>query len=166
MVKEAEFTRFTTTPEGPALPGQPTPARFPALAPVPAPLPVPDCFYVRDRGRFWRIDNAEVLYIEAQKSYCRIRTREKLWVVMGQIGNFESALPANEFVRIHRSYMIGWRYLQSFDHRMVWLPGHQLPVGESYRCMLEQKLMIIQPGNVGQAKAALTTLLPDPRIEF
>jgi DNA-binding LytR/AlgR family response regulator len=155
MVKEAEFTRFTTAPVSVGFP-----------APATAPFAVPSCFYVRDRGRFWRIENAEVLYIEAQKSYCRIRTREKLWVVMGQIGNFESALPANEFVRIHRSYMIGWRYLQSFDHRMAWLPGHQLPIGESYRCMLEQKLMIVQPGNVGQAgRAALTTLLPDPRKE-
>ena len=136
------------------------------------------CFYVRDRGRFWKIENAEVLYIEAQKSYCRIRTREKLWVVMGQISNFESALPANEFVRIHRSYMIGWRYLQSFDHRIAYLPGHQLPIGESYRCVLEQNLMIIQPGNSGQAgrmrmqeatlttEAALTTLLPGPRTGF
>jgi DNA-binding LytR/AlgR family response regulator len=161
MVKEAEFTRFTTASEGPALFGKPMPARFPAPALAPASFPAPStapasfgapsCFYVRDRGRFWRIENAEVLYIEAQKSYCRIRTREKLWVVMGQIGNFESALPANEFVRIHRSYIIGWQYLQSFDNRMVYLPGHQLPIGESYRCMLEQKLMIIQPGNAGQA---------------
>ncbi|HTI92194.1 MAG TPA: LytTR family DNA-binding domain-containing protein [Puia sp.] len=119
------------------------------------------CFYVRDRGRFWKIGNAEVLYIEAQKSYCRIRTPEKLWVVMGQIGNFEAALPANEFVRIHRSYMIGWRHLQSFDHRMAWLPGYQLPIGESYRYILEQKLMIIQPG-----RPSLTTLLPDPRTVF
>ena len=148
MIKEAEFTRFTTAPVSVGFP-----------APATAPFPVSSCFYVRDRGRFWRIENAEVLYIEAQKSYCRIRTREKLWVVMGQIGNFESALPASEFVRIHRSYMIGWRYLQSFDHRMAWLPGHQLPIGESYRCMLEQKLMIIHN------KAALTTLLPDPRTE-
>ena len=158
MVKEAEFTRFTTVPAGAAMYSQTVAAGFPA--PATGPLPVPSCFYVRDRGRFWRIENAEVLYIEAQKSYCRIRTREKLWVVMGQIGNFEAALPANEFVRIHRSYMIGWRYLQSFDHRMASLPGHQLPIGESYRCMLEQKLTIIQPewGN-----RRLTTLLPDPR---
>jgi DNA-binding LytR/AlgR family response regulator len=55
-------------------------------------------------------------------------------------------LPANEFVRIHRSYIIGWRYLQSFDHRLAYLPGHQLPIGESYRPMLEEHLMIIQPG--------------------
>ena len=144
MVKEAEFTRFTIATDAPVMFGQQ----------VPAPFPSPSCFYVRDRGRFWKIENAEVLYIEAQKSYCRIRTREKLWVVMGQIGNFESALPANEFVRIHRSYMIGWRYLQSFDHRIAYLPGHQLPIGESYRCVLEQRLMIIQPGNAGQAGKA------------
>ncbi len=160
MVKEDEFTRFTTVPDGSAI--------FSQLAPA----TVPASFYVRDRGRFWRIENAEVLYIEAQKSYCRIRTREKLWVVMGQIGNFESVLPAGEFVRIHRSYMIGWRYLQSFDHRMAWLPGHQLPIGESYRCALEQKLMIIQPGIVGQVskarlqEATLTALLPGPRTAF
>jgi DNA-binding LytR/AlgR family response regulator len=134
----------------PAMFGQQIPGPVPASSQVPGPFPAPPCFYVRDRGRFWKIENAEVLYIEAQKSYCRIRTREKLWVVMGQIGNFESVLPANEFVRIHRSYMIGWRYLQSFDHRIAYLPGHQLPIGESYRCMLEQKLMIIQPGNAGQ----------------
>jgi DNA-binding LytR/AlgR family response regulator len=104
------------------------------------------CFYVRDRGRFWKIENEEVVFIEAQKSYCRIRTREKVWMVMGQISAFESALPSEDFVRIHRSFLIGWRYLQSFDHRMVYLPGHQLPIGESYRGSMEQRLLIIQPG--------------------
>ena len=161
MVKEAEFTRFTTVTDTPALFGQQMPAHVTAPSMIPASFPVPSCFYVRDRGRFWKIENAEVLYIEAQKSYCRIRTREKLWVVMGQIGNFESALPANEFVRIHRSYMIGWRYLQSFDHRIAYLPGHQLPIGESYRCMLEQKLMIIQPGNTGQVGKTRMQEAPD-----
>lgn len=154
MVKEDESTRFMTSPVI-------GPVSFPASGITPPSFPAPACFYVRDRGRFWRIENAEVLYIEAQKSYCRIRTREKLWVVMGQIGNFESALPAGEFVRIHRSYMIGWRYLQSFDHRMAWLPGHQLPIGESYRLALEQKLMIIQPGNVGQTGRARLHEAPD-----
>ena len=112
--------------------------------------PVSGCFYIRDRGRFWRIENADVLFIEARKSLCRIQTREKLWVVTGRISAFEASLPPDEFGRIHRSFIIGWRHLQSFDQRVVYLPGYQLPIGDSYRSVIEQRFLIIQHFNVSR----------------
>jgi len=106
---------------------------------------LPAFFFVRDKGRFWKITNAEVLFIEAQKSYCRIQTLEKSWLILTQLGNFEAVLPEHEFLRIHRSYMIGLRHLQSFDHRTVYLPGYELPIGESYRLAVRDRMLIIQP---------------------
>lgn len=102
-------------------------------------------FFVRDRGRFWKILHEEVLFIEARKSYCYIQTLEKSWLILTQLGNFEPVLPAEEFLRVHRSYIISLRHLQSFDQRTAYLPGHQIPIGESYRGVVKDRVLMVMP---------------------
>lgn len=102
-------------------------------------------FFVRDRGRFWKILHEDVLFIEARKSYCHIQTLEKPWLILTLLGNFESVLPEGEFLRIHRSYIINLRHLQSFDQRTAYLPGHQIPIGESYRTVVREHVLMVMP---------------------
>jgi DNA-binding LytR/AlgR family response regulator len=102
-------------------------------------------FFVRDRGRFWKIRHEEVLFIEARKSYCHIQTFEKPWLILTLLGNFEAVLPADEFLRVHRSYIINLRHLQSFDHRTAYLPGHEIPIGESYRTVVREHVVMVMP---------------------
>ena len=79
---------------------------------------------------------ADIVYIESLKDYVRIHTSGGNLVVKGNLGSFMKLIPSGQFVRIHRSYAIALAHLKSFNQREVEITGMQLPIGVSYRGVL------------------------------
>jgi len=48
-------------------------------------------------------------------------------------GSFEEQLPATQFVRIHKSYMVSLSKIESIEKHRVKIGKELLPVSESYR---------------------------------
>lgn len=76
---------------------------------------------------------SDIIYIESLKDYVRIHTQTTKLVVKGNIGSFMKRLPADQFVRIHRSHIIAMGGIQSYNQSEVCIEGHQLAIGVSYR---------------------------------
>ena len=49
-------------------------------------------------------------------------------------------LPANEFVRIHKSYVVALSHIVSFNSRQVSVEGTILPIGRTYTEAIRQQL--------------------------
>lgn len=75
----------------------------------------------------------EILYIESLKEYVRIYTPTKNVVTKFQIGEIESFLNDNNFLRIHRSFLIAKDKIESFAANEVEIGGQTIPIGRSYR---------------------------------
>lgn len=75
----------------------------------------------------------DILYIESLKDYVRIHTQNDRLVVKGNIGSILKQLPHNQFIRIHRSFVISLPLIQSFNQSEVEIGGNRLPIGSSYR---------------------------------
>jgi DNA-binding LytR/AlgR family response regulator len=50
----------------------------------------------------------------------------------------EALLPINEFLRIHRSYIVAKKYIQKFDKKSVWVNQTEIPIGALYLPELEK----------------------------
>lgn len=75
----------------------------------------------------------DILYIESLKDYVRIHMKTQRLMVKGNIGSFMKQLPADRFIRIHRSYAIALSYVKSYNQSEVDVAGHKLPIGISYK---------------------------------
>jgi DNA-binding LytR/AlgR family response regulator len=76
-------------------------------APVERSAPPPAASLAVDKGgRTVMIDPASVLYVEAAKDYCRLRTADDSYLLRMPISTLEAAWMERGWMRVHRSYLV------------------------------------------------------------
>lgn len=82
----------------------------------------------------------EILYIESLKEYIRIYTKTKNILTKFQLGQIEELLAKNNFLRIHRSFIVGKDKVDAFTATDVEINGKQIPIGRSYKEQVQAAL--------------------------
>jgi DNA-binding LytR/AlgR family response regulator len=41
-------------------------------------------------------------------------------------------LPANDFIRVHRSYIVPFNRIESYRNKLITIAGEEIPTGSSY----------------------------------
>ena len=79
----------------------------------------------------------EILYVESQREYIKIVTTKKEYISKMSTHEIESLLPANLFMRIHRSFIVSVSKIDSYTAEMVEVNGISIPIGRGYRDIIE-----------------------------
>ena len=87
----------------------------------------------------------EIVYVESIKDYLSIHTLSGDLVAKHTISAFELLLPENEFVRIHRSFIVSIGKIQRFNAQSIEIGKKELPIGPNYQAIVFEKLKY--PGN-------------------
>jgi len=82
----------------------------------------------------------EILYIESLKEYVRIFTKTKSILTKFQLGQIESLLAKNNFIRVHRSFIVAKDKIDAFTAADIEINGKQIPVGRSYKELVQSIL--------------------------
>ncbi|MCH5718860.1 LytR/AlgR family response regulator transcription factor [Niabella hibiscisoli] len=89
---------------------------------------------VRADRQYHHIAFDSLLYIEALKDYIRIHTNEKAILVWENMKDILGRLPSQQFLRIHRSYIISTQQIKLIESNRIQLTNSNwLPIGETYR---------------------------------
>ena len=80
---------------------------------------------------------SEIVYIESQREYIKIVTTKKEYISKMSTHEIEVLLPANLFKRIHRSYIVSIRKIESYTAEMVEVNGVSIPIGRGYRDIID-----------------------------
>jgi two-component system, LytTR family, response regulator len=75
----------------------------------------------------------EILYIESMKEYIRVNTKSKSVLTKFKLSEVEGLLSENNFLRIHRSFIVAKDKIEAFSATEVELGGKRLPIGRSYK---------------------------------
>jgi DNA-binding LytR/AlgR family response regulator len=67
------------------------------------------------------------------KEYIRIVTRDKTILTKFQIGQIEELLARNNFLRVHRSFIVAKDKIEAFTATDVEVNGKPIPIGRSYK---------------------------------
>lgn len=70
---------------------------------------------VKDTGMIKIIPLPEVLYIEAADDYVKVTTADKYFLKHQRMAHFEAQLPAHQFVRVHRSYIVNVQHIHKVE---------------------------------------------------
>lgn len=84
----------------------------------------------------------DILYIESLKDYIKVVTITKNIVTKQSISSIEEALPKNNFVRIHRSFIVAINKIESFTTDTIEIAKHELPISRMYRHEVEKLLNV------------------------
>ena len=92
-----------------------------------------DYFFVKVDGKFIRIDMENLLYIEAQKDYVKLAMENgKNYLVLMNLKHIEDQLPADLFVRTHRSFLVNLNKIDIILREEVIVQNQRIPLGASY----------------------------------
>jgi len=75
----------------------------------------------------------EILYIESLKDYVRIRTVYEDLITHQNLNGMARILPAENFIRIHKSYTISVDKVKSIEGNCVEIASKLIPIGRNYR---------------------------------
>ncbi len=84
----------------------------------------------------YKIPVHDILYLEAMRDYTRITTSSKQYLVLTTLNGIIEKLPANIFVRIHRSYVVNRNKVDAIQKNKLNIQSHILPIGKLYKSAL------------------------------
>ncbi len=103
-------------------------------APVTTPQPLSkDHIFIRSNSKFFRISFSDIIYIEGMKDYLKIHTKEHVIITHQTMGEMENILPAAQFIRIHKSYIVAFGHIKSVYGNSVEMEKALLPIGLVYK---------------------------------
>jgi DNA-binding LytR/AlgR family response regulator len=71
--------------------------------------------YVKESGRMVKIEFADILYVEGLGDYIKIITKERSIVTLSTLTKIVETLPATNFMRVHKSFIINSNKIDSID---------------------------------------------------
>jgi DNA-binding LytR/AlgR family response regulator len=92
-----------------------------------------DRIFVRNKDRMVKILFEAILYIEAERNYCRIFTKNKEYLLTMPMKSLEEQLPTALFQRIHRSHIVNLAQVDEVDEHAVFIGQKSLPLSKSLR---------------------------------
>jgi len=100
--------------------------------------------FVRSDARVVRVDLDTILYVEALADYIMIITVDgNKHIVHSTMKGFQDRLPERRFARIHRSYIVNIRKIETIENQFVMMQGKPLPIGASHKDSFSAKLNLL-----------------------
>ncbi|TXF88613.1 response regulator transcription factor [Neolewinella aurantiaca] len=98
-----------------------------------APHLLNDRIFVRHKDRMVKLFLNEILYVEAERAYCKIVTADTEYLLSIALRKFEEQLTSTDFMRVHRSFLINLTRIDEVAEGHVALAGKAIPIGKTYR---------------------------------
>jgi DNA-binding LytR/AlgR family response regulator len=92
-----------------------------------------ESIFVRSDRKMIKINFAEILFIESLADYIKIHLKGSNVVTRETISSIEAKLPQQDFIRVHRSYVVALNSITSFTSELVEIDKKQIPVSRSYK---------------------------------
>lgn len=89
--------------------------------------------YVKENKKVIKVSLKEILYIEGLSEYVQIYTTGKKIITKTSMTSMIEKLPEDEFIRIHKSFIVAKRRVEAFTSTSIEVPGKILPIGRSYK---------------------------------
>jgi len=96
--------------------------------------------FVRSDRKMIKIDFDDINYIESLSDYIKIHLRNKTIVTRETISNIEVKLPANDFLRTHRSFIVSISKIDSFTNELLEVNKKAIPISRTYKTEVLNKL--------------------------
>ncbi len=96
--------------------------------------PAKDYIMVKADYKNLKVRFEDILYVEGLKEYVSIYTiTGKRIVTHSTMKNMEHILPSDQFMRIHKSYIISLPKVEAIVGNMLKIKNKEIPIGRSYR---------------------------------
>ena len=101
-----------------------------------------DFVFIKCKTKYVKIKLEEILFIEALKDYVIITTKNNKFTIHSTMKDIELKFDYNNFIRVHRSFIINIDMIISIDHNIIEIENNnkKIPIGGSYKESFSRKM--------------------------
>lgn len=92
-----------------------------------------DHIFIKSNSKFFKVNFSEIIYVEGMKDYLKIHTAGYTLITHQTMSEMEKTLPAKQFVRIHRSYIIALAHIKTICGNHIETGKAIIPIGVNYK---------------------------------
>jgi DNA-binding LytR/AlgR family response regulator len=98
--------------------------------------------FVKVNYEIMKINLKDIELIEALDDYIKIYIKPSPVLTLMTLKSIQEKLPARDFVRVHRSFIVPLARIEKFSKTKLWIAGKEIPIGSSYSQVYDQLLAI------------------------
>lgn len=102
-----------------------------------------DSIFVRHLNSMVKVDINDILYIEAERNYCRIYSKNKEYLLVMTLKDMDEKLPSKHFLRVHRSFIVNISQINELATSHIVIGKKAIPISKSLKDELLNRLQTI-----------------------
>lgn len=107
------------------------------------PFVLSDCIFVRSFDKMIKVALNDILYIEAERNYCKIHCKDKEHLLVTTLKDLEEKLTDKNMLRIHRSFIINLSHIDEIATSHVVIAKKAIPISADLKRNLLQHIQKI-----------------------
>ncbi|PCI36141.1 MAG: DNA-binding response regulator [Flavobacteriaceae bacterium] len=89
--------------------------------------------FVRSDRKMIKINFSDIVLVESLADYIKIHLSNQVVVTRETISSIEAKLPQQEFIRVHRSFIVSIDKMDSFTNEYIEIKDKAIPISRSYK---------------------------------
>jgi len=107
--------------------------KTPVQASMQSEIPGRDFIFIKSDYKTIRINVDNILFAEGLKDYVKLHTTDKQVLTLLSLRALEQGLPAERFMRVHRSYIVALNKIDVIEKSRIKIGQHTITISEMYR---------------------------------
>ena len=89
--------------------------------------------FLKGDKKYHQISIDDILFIEAYGNYTKVYLPDQMIVTHSTISFFEMELSSNQFLRVHKSFIVNIPKIETIEGNRIIIENHKIPIGQTYK---------------------------------
>ena len=104
-----------------------------------------DRLFIRQKNQMKRVLLKEILYVEADRNYCKLHTEKQTYLLSVPLRSIASQLPPDNFFRVHRSFVVNLKEIVAISehHEFLNIQCSRVPISRRLKEEVIKRLTMV-----------------------
>jgi DNA-binding LytR/AlgR family response regulator len=121
---------------------QKTQRNQPRVTSAEAPKTPSETLFLNVDKTFHKIQFQDIYYVESERNYLTLVSKQQKLSFIGTLRTWKDKLPENQFIQIHKSFVINKYYVDKITGNEVYIHDKRIPIGRTFKAKLFEVLDI------------------------
>lgn len=92
---------------------------------------------IKVNSRLLKISTSDIIYLQSMGNYVKVVGHKRTYITASTTKELELRLPAPQFIRIHKSFIVNTEHIQEVKNDQVYTSKETLPIGKTFKKYME-----------------------------
>ena len=98
--------------------------------------------FIKGDKKHHQVNFLGISLVEGYGQYCKVYNEDEVILTLDRLANIEASLPLDDFLRVHKSYIVSISKIKSIEGNTITVNGQKIPIGQSYRKSVKEVLKL------------------------